>query len=1035
MSTNSAVPRNLFLVQVCVGLLLKVLSINAYNLDTRSPVIHRGKNGTFFGFSVALHRDFDEDMLIVGAPQDDSSELGTPYHTTGAVYKCPVEPFDNPGNCVKITTEAYEHNRNKTNQWLGATVRSSGPNGTVLSCAPLSKEERFSQVQPSGKCIFSTSSMTHHNDQAPCKPKLAPLTGFKHTTHCLAGTSADIYKDGYIIGGPGSYHAQGSIFVPNEEGDFIHSEDEGIAHDGNYQGYSVAFGNFSGGDRLDYITGIPRAENLQGVVRIYSPELGHIRGFRGYQAGSFFGQSVAGNDLNDDGFDDLIVGASSYWNREAHQIDVGQIYIYYQTSLGTFDELPTVITGQVDGGRFGFVVAPLGDINDDGVNDLAVSAPYDGSGAVYIYNGRKMERIKNKPVQVVRPSDFNVNIPMERFGFALAGQRDADKNLYPDLLVGSYESDSAILIRTKPVVRPFISLSFTSNGVNVTNRNIRFQDKLVSGFEGETCLNYSGMGTDEFYFFNIRITMDAEKQTSRALFYNESTSYSEIQLEQIRIPKNGPNYCYSFTAYLKDEIIDKVSPIIVRVTTEVIIDEESLFPGEISHVVDLHNKIKDAQIQLFVDCLNERCSPNLILSVKSDKTTLYFGDNTQVGLIITVANIADEAFGAHLYAEVPDVARLSSFRPIKSDLSILCEHRLELGGVVCDIGNPLPKETEIVFEMQFQIESVPGDRESLTISLMANSTTEEETRWQSDNNQTITFNLQPKIGITLDGSANVDQVIFNDTATGLPKSNYTHASEIGDKVVHTYWVQNIGPAEISTAELEVKWPLRNNDGEFLLYLTAVSISDGQSCTYDQGALNPYDLVLDEDSLNSTRVSETAMVQDLSRRKKRASHEKTTLAKSATEASKQADVDCSDTHEGCVKVTCQLRNLRKDATNVILKMESRLWVENLLEDKPRSWNIVSRARVVVNSLPYIITQPSKPIEMFKELSLQAIPMTLLETQPVPLWAIILSISLGILFLIIIAATLWKVGFFKRKKPDYAAAQIVHPTDQPQEAEMS
>ncbi|PIK39568.1 hypothetical protein BSL78_23601 [Apostichopus japonicus] len=196
---------------------------------------------------------------------------------------------------------------------------------------------------------------------------------------------------------------------------------------------------------MDIITGVPRGNVLLGMVRIYNKNLVLIKQIAGSQVGSHYGGSVVGSDLNGDGFDDLVVGASNYWNRETNQIDVGQVYIYYQTSLGTFDVEDTVITGQYERGRFGFVVCALGDINDDGVNDLAISAPYEESGAVYIYNGRKGDKIKTMPSQVLRPSDFDV--PMERFGFALSANRDADKNLYPDLLVGSYQSDTVVLIR------------------------------------------------------------------------------------------------------------------------------------------------------------------------------------------------------------------------------------------------------------------------------------------------------------------------------------------------------------------------------------------------------------------------------------------------------------------------------------------------------------------------------------------------------------------------------------------------------------
>jgi hypothetical protein len=52
--------------------------------------------------------------------------------------------------------------------------------------------------------------------------------------------------------------------------------------------------------------------------------------------------------------------------------------------------------------RFGFALANLGDINKDRYEDLAVGAPYEGKGVVYIYLGSK-HGIITEPSQVLSP--------------------------------------------------------------------------------------------------------------------------------------------------------------------------------------------------------------------------------------------------------------------------------------------------------------------------------------------------------------------------------------------------------------------------------------------------------------------------------------------------------------------------------------------------------------------------------------------------------------------------------------------------------
>lgn len=50
--------------------------------------------------------------------------------------------------------------------------------------------------------------------------------------------------------------------------------------------------------------------------------------------------------------------------------------------------------------RFGFALTNLGDLNKDGYEDIAVGAPYEGKGTVYIYLGSK-NGIKQTPSQVI----------------------------------------------------------------------------------------------------------------------------------------------------------------------------------------------------------------------------------------------------------------------------------------------------------------------------------------------------------------------------------------------------------------------------------------------------------------------------------------------------------------------------------------------------------------------------------------------------------------------------------------------------------
>jgi hypothetical protein len=130
------------------------------------------------------------------------------------------------------------------------------------------------------------------------------------------------------------------------------------------------------------------AINRRGVVRVFSGADGSmLREFAGATWTTpaqldGFGWRVASFDVNNDGFDDVIIGSRRFNN------GAGRLSVF----SGATGALLYNITGF--GGQFGNQIINLGDVNNDGRNDLFVSLPaYNPSGApvppgaVAIYSG------------------------------------------------------------------------------------------------------------------------------------------------------------------------------------------------------------------------------------------------------------------------------------------------------------------------------------------------------------------------------------------------------------------------------------------------------------------------------------------------------------------------------------------------------------------------------------------------------------------------------------------------------------------------
>ncbi len=176
----------------------------------------------------------------------------------------------------------------------------------------------------------------------------------------------------------------------------------------------------------------------------------------GAKAYSYAGKSLSKGDFNNDGIDDLVIGAPGY-ETPGHP-DLGAVYVVYgrkdaKTDFASGMDLNSadvVLTGKVDGGRFGWAVTVL-DFNLDGYDDLVVSAPLEGAreslytGKVYVFSGSNAG-IAKEPSIIINDSAETANL-----GFSLAtGDLNGDGN--PDLVIGApfrgvitYAGDGKIL--------------------------------------------------------------------------------------------------------------------------------------------------------------------------------------------------------------------------------------------------------------------------------------------------------------------------------------------------------------------------------------------------------------------------------------------------------------------------------------------------------------------------------------------------------------------------------------------------------------
>ncbi|MBN2005559.1 MAG: FG-GAP repeat protein [Anaerolineae bacterium] len=157
------------------------------------------------------------------------------------------------------------------------------------------------------------------------------------------------------------------------------------------------------------------------------------------QAGAGFGSAVGrAGDVNDDGFDDIIVGAP---DQDNDQTDEGRTFVYYGSAAGLSATPAWSAEGNQTGARFGNAVAAGGDVNGDGCADVIIGAylfdnGQTNEGRAYAYYGAATG-LSAAPDWIAERNQAEAV-----FGASLGTAGDVNGDGFDDVIIGAHYYDN-----------------------------------------------------------------------------------------------------------------------------------------------------------------------------------------------------------------------------------------------------------------------------------------------------------------------------------------------------------------------------------------------------------------------------------------------------------------------------------------------------------------------------------------------------------------------------------------------------------------
>uniref|UniRef100_A0A8C2L7F1 Integrin, alpha 9 n=1 Tax=Cyprinus carpio TaxID=7962 RepID=A0A8C2L7F1_CYPCA len=951
-------------VLVCLCLISLAYS---FNIDLQHPVVFRGPEATFFGYSVLEHVHDNTRWIVVGAPRANSS-FSSSVQSPGAVYKCRIR--NNPEQrCTEMDLGRGQREScgktcqgDRNDEWMGVSLaRQDKPNGKILACAHRWKNVYYESeyILPHGYCSVIPATLQGKSQPLiPCYEDHKKTYGEEHGS-CQAGIAGVFTEELVIMGAPGSYYWTGTVKVFNMTSNTHYNlnQDNLNPHRYSYLGYAVTAGHFSSPNTIDVAAGAPQ-DSGGGKVYIFRIEgTSLVKTFQasGKMMGSYFGSSLCAVDLNADGLSDLLVGAPMH----SEIRDEGQVSVYLSSGNGVMEEVAILNGDNAYNAHFGECITSLGDIDDDGYQDVAIGAPKedDYGGAVYIYHG-DATGIVNK--YSMRLSGRSINPTLQMFGQSISGNVDMDGNGYPDVALNLF---AVACDRSRPVISVDVSI-FLPVSINITVWQCHEGPQHLNCFNVTICMSFRGKHVPGHIELLYNLTADSDKRHKglppRVYFGNGGEQ--TVAVSQRFSLEINRQQCHHYTSFVRKEVKDVFAAIVF---------EAAYSLGK--HVVDGHQdrdlpsltpilrwkkgeKIAAKNETWFEkNCLSEDCAADLRLHGKLllSGSHLALGGVRNVSLNLTISNAGDDAYDTNIYFNFSREVHYINFLQ-RYHLSVL-----------------------------FDTSRLSGENETLLFLVHARSANPEHDSTLHDNTLELSIPLVHEVDTAITGVVSPTSFVYGNS---VDRSRFVQLDDMEcsfQPLNFTFQVINNGRSRLPGSTVDIRIPNRlAGNGADMFHIIDTQVSEGRgNCTWYR---NPKPCTIPQDKENIFH----------------------TIFAFFTKSGRKV-LDCDRPGRACLTISCSLSSQAKEeATSIDVQM--LLNTEILQRDSSSVIQFVTRGHVQLDDRAVEVSTglPEDISLVFEALHSQE------PRGYVVGWIIAISLLVGILLFLLLAVLLWKMGFFRR-----------------------